>query len=98
MHTQSVTDAGSLAYNMNELEYVDGYVYANQWQLPYIFKIDPSNGEVVAKINLMELWNRVKGEDPHADVPNGIAYDNASKKIYITGKRWPNLYEIQFSK
>src|ERR1700733_7740592 len=40
LHTQSVTDAGSLAYNMNELEYIDGYVYANQWQLPYIFKID----------------------------------------------------------
>ena len=45
MHTQSVTDAGSLAYNMNELEYIDGFVYANQWQLPYIFKIDPSNGD-----------------------------------------------------
>jgi glutaminyl-peptide cyclotransferase len=98
LHTQSVTDAGSLAYNMNELEYIDGYVYANQWQLPYIFKIDPSNGQVVAKINLMELWNRVKEKDLHADVPNGIAYDSASKKIFITGKRWPDLYEIQFSK
>lgn len=98
LHTQSVTDAGSLAYNMNELEYINGYVYANQWQLPYIFKIDPANGQVVAKVNLMELWNRVKEKDQHADVPNGIAYDSASKKIYITGKRWPELYEIQFSK
>ena len=98
LHTQSVTDAGTLAYNMNELEYIDGFVYANQWQLPYIFKINPSNGEVVAKINLTELWNRVKEKDQHADVPNGIAFDSTSKKIYITGKRWPELYEIQFSK
>jgi len=98
LRTQSVTDGGSLAYNMNELEYIDGYVYANQWQLPYIFKIDPNSGQVTAKADLTEIWNRIKVKDPLADVPNGIAYDNDSKKIYITGKKWPELYEVQFGK
>jgi glutamine cyclotransferase len=98
LRTQGVTDAGSLAYNLNELEYIDGYVYANQWQLPYIFKIDPTSGQVVAKADLTSLWDRIKAKDPYADVPNGIAYDAATKKIYITGKKWPELYEIQFSK
>ncbi|MFI5187199.1 MAG: glutaminyl-peptide cyclotransferase [Chitinophagales bacterium] len=94
----AVTDAGTLGYNLNELEYIDGYLYANQWQLPYILKIDPSNGQVVAKIDLSDLWNSIKQKDSHADVLNGIAYDSASKKIYVTGKWWPELYEVQFSK
>jgi len=98
IRTQGVTDAGNLAYNINELEYIDGYVYANQWQLPYIYKIDPANGQVMAKADLNEIWNRIKIKDAQADVPNGIAYDSATKKIYITGKLWPELYEIEFGK
>jgi glutamine cyclotransferase len=98
LRTQSITEAGSLAYNLNELEYIDGFIYANQWQKPYILKIDPSSGTIVAKSDLLDIWNRVKIKDPSADVPNGIAYDADTKKIYITGKNWPELYEIQFSK
>jgi len=93
-----VTDAGALGYNLNELEYIDGYIYANQWQLPYILKIDPSNGVVVAKVDLTDIWNRLRQKDPKAEVLNGIAYDAATKKIYVTGKNWPELYEVQFSK
>lgn len=93
-----VTDAGALGYNLNELEYIDGYIYANQWQLSYILKIDPSNGVVVGKIDLTDIWNRVKQKDPKAEVVNGIAYDPDSKKIYVTGKNWPELFEVQFSK
>ena len=93
--TQTVTEAGSLAYNLNELEYIDGFIYANQWQQPYIMKIEPGSGSVVGKIDLTDIWNRVKAKDPVADVPNGIAFDSASKKIYITGKKWPELYEVQ---
>lgn len=93
--TQSVTEGGSLAFNLNELEFINGYIYANQWQYPYIFKIDPSSGNIVGKIDLTDVWERVKAKDPLADVPNGIAYDSTNKKIYITGKRWPELYEIQ---
>lgn len=98
LRTQSITEGGSLSYNLNELEYIDGYIYANQWQAPYILKIDPGSGTIVGKIDLTDVWNRVKAKDPIADVPNGIAYDTASKKIYITGKRWPELYEIELSK
>ena len=94
----AVTDAGALGYNLNELEYIDGYIYANQWQLSYILKIDPANGHVVAKIDLTDIWNSIQRKDPNADVPNGIAYDEATKKIYITGKKWPDLYEVQFTK
>jgi glutamine cyclotransferase len=93
----SVTDSGALGYNLNELEYIDGYIYANQWQLPYILKIDPSNGQVVAKADLTDIWNQIQKKDPNAEVLNGIAYDDSTKKIYITGKKWPDLYEIQFS-
>ncbi|MCC7400893.1 MAG: glutaminyl-peptide cyclotransferase [Chitinophagaceae bacterium] len=97
LKTQAVTEGGSLTHNLNELEFIDGFVYANQWQYPYILKIDPASGKVVAKGDLNDMWNRVKAKDPEADVPNGIAYDPATKKIYVTGKLWPNLYEIQFA-
>ncbi|HVT87100.1 MAG TPA: glutaminyl-peptide cyclotransferase [Chitinophagaceae bacterium] len=96
LKTQEITEGGSLSHNLNELEYIDGFVYANQWQYPYVLKIDPADGKVVGKADLNDMWNRVKAIDPEADVPNGIAYDSATKKIYVTGKLWPNLYEIQF--
>jgi glutaminyl-peptide cyclotransferase len=93
----TVTEAGGASYNLNELEYIDGFIYANQYTLPYIFKIDPATGVVVAKADITEAWNRNKKINPNADVPNGIAYDAATKKVYITGKWWPEMYEVQFS-
>lgn len=98
LRTQSITEAGSLSYNLNELEYIEGYIYANQWQAPYIFKIDPGSGVIVGKIDLTDVWNRVKANYPLVDVPNGIAYDTASKKLFITGKKWPELYQIELSR
>lgn len=95
LRTQSVTEGGSLSFNLNELEYIDGFIYANQWQYPYIFKIDPASGNIIGKIDLTNVWDQVRAKDPVADVPNGIAYDSSKKKIYVTGKRWPELYEIQ---
>lgn len=95
---QEVSESGSLAFNLNELEFIDGFVYANQWNLPYILKIDPATGLVDAKADVSELWSRVKQKQPQADVPNGIAYDEASGKLYITGKRWPELYEVDLSR
>lgn len=97
LKTQTVTDTGSPSFNLNELEFIDGFVYSNQYQYPYIFKINPATGQIVAKVDLNKIWDRVKAIDPKADVPNGIAYDTATKKIYITGKLWPELYEVQFS-
>jgi glutamine cyclotransferase len=97
LRKQAVTESGSLSYNLNELEYIDGYVYANQYEAPYIFKIDPASGFIVAKADLTDMWRRIKAIDPTAEVPNGIAYNPETKKIYVTGKLWPELYEIQFS-
>jgi glutamine cyclotransferase len=97
LKSQTVTESGSPTFNLNELEFIDGFIYANQYEYPYIFKIDPATGVVVAKADLTRMWNRIKAVDPRADVPNGIAYDADSKKIYITGKWWPELYEVQFS-
>jgi glutaminyl-peptide cyclotransferase len=93
----TVTETGTPSFNINELEYVNGFIYANQWNMPYIFKIDPATGVIVAKADVTEAWNRNKKLNPNADVPNGIAYDAATKKIYITGKWWPEMYEVQFS-
>jgi glutaminyl-peptide cyclotransferase len=95
LRTQGVTERGSLSYNLNELEYINGYIYANQWQSPYILKIDPASGEIVAKIDLSETCNKIKNRYPKAEFLNGIAYDPDTKKIYVTGKYWPELYEIQ---
>lgn len=97
LHTVGILENGNSVFNLNELEFIDGFVYANQWQYPYILKIDPQLGIVVAKYDLTELWNRIRLKDPNADVPNGIAYDETTKKIYITGKRWPELYEVHLS-
>jgi glutamine cyclotransferase len=91
----SIMEGNSNTFNLNELEYIDGFVYANQYQYPYILKIDPAAGRVVAKYDLNDMWNRVKAINPEVDVPNGIAYDLTTKKIYVTGKYWPEMYEIQ---
>lgn len=91
----SIMEGNNPTYNLNELEYIDGYVYANQYEYPYILKIDLAAGIVVAKYDLNEMWKKVKAMKPDADVPNGIAYDNVTKKIYVTGKYWPELYEIR---
>jgi glutaminyl-peptide cyclotransferase len=96
LKTQSVTEGSSPSFNINELEYINGFIYANQYTYPYIFKINPATGQIVAKADLTQMWDRIKAIDPDADVPNGIAYDEATKKIYITGKLWPELYEVQF--
>ena len=98
MKTLFVRDENGPVMYLNELEYIDGYIYANQWQAPYIFKIDPGSGNIIGKIDVTNIWNRVKAKDPQADVPNGIAYDTSSKKIFITGKKWPELYEIELGK
>ncbi|HMX78629.1 MAG TPA: glutaminyl-peptide cyclotransferase, partial [Chitinophagaceae bacterium] len=81
--TQTVTENGSPAHDINEMEFINGFIYANQYQQAYILKIDPATGIVVAKTDVTNLWNRIKASDPDADVPNGIAYDADTKKTYI---------------
>lgn len=92
-----VTDAGGPAYNINELEFINGFIYANMWQTSYILKIDPATGKVVAKADLSAIKERMMAKAPYIEPGlNGIAYNPETKKIYITGKLWPELYEVQF--
>ncbi|HUR10821.1 MAG TPA: glutaminyl-peptide cyclotransferase [Flavitalea sp.] len=95
-HLISVTDNNGPVANLNELEYINGFIYANQWQTPYILKIDPGSGRVVGKMYLDNVYNDVLSKNPGSDYLNGIAYDSATQKIYITGKLWPLIYEIKF--
>lgn len=97
LRTLSVTEDGGLNANLNELEAINGFIYANQWQYNYILKIDPASGKVVAKMDLSSLAQRAKAKYAGADVLNGIAYNESDGKIYVTGKDWPELYEISFS-
>jgi len=92
----SIMEGNSQTFNLNELEYIDGFVYANQYQYPYILKIDPVAGRVVAKYDVTDLWKKAQAINPDVDYPNGIAYNEITKKIYLTGKLWPQLYEVQF--
>jgi len=91
----SIMEGNSQTFNLNELEYIEGFVYANQYQYPYILKIDPVAGKVVAKYDVTNLWKRAQAIKPDVDYPNGIAYNEITKKIYVTGKLWPEMYEIQ---
>jgi glutaminyl-peptide cyclotransferase len=91
-----VTDNNGPVSNINELELIKGYLYANQWQTNYILKIDTSSGKVVGKLDLDSVVGEVRNKFPGAEVLNGIAYDSTSGKVYITGKLWPNIFEIKF--
>lgn len=91
-----VTDNNGPVSNINELELIKGFLYANQWQTNYILKIDPASGKVVARLNLDSLEGQAKAKYPGAEVLNGIAYDSTSGKVYVTGKLWPEIYEIKF--
>ena len=95
LRSQSVTAGGELLGNLNELEYIEGLIYANQWGSPYIFKIDPNDGQVKGRIDLSQVVAKLGFVNDGNKVLNGIAYDADTKKIYITGKMWPELYEIQ---
>ena len=88
---------GSPLGNINELEYVDGFIYANIWQSDYIVKIDLEKRKVVARYDFSNLRNQYLAGDTNAEVLNGIAYNPKTKNFYITGKNWPLLFEIKFN-
>ena len=96
VRTLSVRDNNGYVGGVNELELIKGYIYANQYTTNYILKIDPNSGMVVGKLNLDSLVNDARAKYSGAEVLNGIAYDSASGKVLITGKLWPNIYEIKF--
>ena len=94
--TLGVTDNNGPVPNINEMEFIKGYVYANQWLTDYILKIDTGSGKVVGRLDLSPLKKEAKMKYPFAEEANGIAYDSETNKIYVTGKLWPTIYEIQF--
>lgn len=96
--TITVTDGNMKIKEVNELEFVNGYIYANVWQTNWIVKIDPSTGRVVSKIDFSPLGNEIRATDPNADVLNGIAYDKNSRAFLITGKLWPKSYLVRIPK
>lgn len=77
---------------LNELEYIDGRVYANIWLKEKVAIINPENGQVTGWIDLEGLKEQ---GNPNADVLNGIAYDQEGDRLFVTGKLWSNLYEIE---
>lgn len=91
--TLSVRDAGRPVSNLNELEWIEGEIWANVWMTDRIARISPNTGDVTAWIDLSTLYPLAQRLPP-ADVLNGIAYDGATRRIYITGKKWPRLYQI----
>jgi len=94
--TLPVKENGFAKENLNELEFINGFIYANIWLTNDIVKIDPATGNVIARINLTALSYNVKNFHPYALEMNGIAYDPKNDKIYVTGKAWPKIYEIKF--
>jgi len=94
--TRQVFDNISPVYQINELEYIDGFIFANVYGSDVILKIDPANGHVKGRMNLPGLIKQYsKGFSPDDnEVLNGIAWDSTSKKLYITGKHWPKMFEL----
>jgi glutamine cyclotransferase len=79
---------------LNELEYINGEIWANIWMTDLIARIDPVSGKVLSYIDLKDLLPK-SDRNAETDVLNGIAYDSATKRIFVTGKRWPKLFEIK---
>jgi glutamine cyclotransferase len=90
-----VTDDNGPVKNLNELEYIEGFVFANVWQTNLILKIDPNTGKVVGRIDLSKLASDARKASPQVDVLNGIAWHPETKSVLVTGKNWPNIYILK---
>jgi glutaminyl-peptide cyclotransferase len=90
-----VVDKGSPVQNLNELEYIHGEIYANVWMTDRIARISPATGHVIGWIDLTGLLSGA--ERRGTDVLNGIAYDAKQNRLFVTGKRWPKLFEIRLT-
>jgi glutamine cyclotransferase len=91
-----VYDNEKLVDKLNELEYIDGEIWANIWMTDQIARIDPVSGKVLGYINLKDLLPK-SDRTTDTDVLNGIAYDAVTKRIFVTGKFWPKLFEIKLT-
>ena len=92
--TIAVVDGRSAINELNELEYVQGEIYANIWHANRIARIDPQSGSVVGWIDMTGILALGEVSDEEA-VLNGIAYDETNRRLFVTGKLWPKLFEIR---
>ncbi|MEW6742083.1 MAG: glutaminyl-peptide cyclotransferase [Planctomycetota bacterium] len=92
-----VRSRGAPLEGLNELEYVRGEIYANVFQTDFIVRISPESGKVIGIIDLAGLLP-AELKTPSVDVLNGIAYDAASDRLFVTGKNWPRLFEIRLQR
>jgi len=90
----TVTANGQPVTRLNELEYVKGEIYANIWTTDEVVRIDPATGQVVGSIDFSGLL-APEDRDRTTDVLNGIAYDPAGDRLWVTGKNWPKLFEVR---
>lgn len=90
----TVTDKTKPIKDLNELEFINGEIFANVWQQNKIARIDPKTGKVIAWIDLSELVPP-EHKDSEQAVLNGIAYDAKNDRLFVTGKLWPKIYEIK---
>jgi glutamine cyclotransferase len=97
INTINVHDAEGPVKNLNELEYINGSIYANIWFSTKIAIINSASGQVEAYIDLEEIAQQYTTKDFDA-VLNGIAYNTQTNQLYVTGKNWSNLYEIEINK
>jgi glutamine cyclotransferase len=84
---------------VNELEYIDGKLYANVYLQDTILVINPKTGAVLQRVDMKNLWplaNHPAGFDNEQNVLNGIAWDEKGKRLFVTGKKWPHLYQVKF--
>jgi glutaminyl-peptide cyclotransferase len=94
-HRIEVKLRGRAVPNVNELEWVKGEIFANVWQTNWILRIDPNSGNVVGVVDLKGLLKQTDIVPGQTDVLNGIAYDSKGDRLFVTGKNWPKLFEIQ---
>ena len=93
-HTIDVRDHGHRVTQLNELEFVEGELFANVWHTDRIARISPWNGNVLGWIDLTGLLSPIYQRSPEA-VLNGIAYDSRRKRLFVTGKLWPSVFQIR---
>lgn len=93
----TVTYGGRPVTRLNELEWIDGQVFANLWGQDLIVRIDPATGKVVGVIDLTDILPQAERADPSDDVLNGIAWDEVGRRLFVTGKNWPKLFEIRLT-
>jgi len=91
----TVNEHGRPVEKVNELEWVKGEIYANIWETNRIARINPTNGNIVGWIDCTGLLPDSERVEGYTDVLNGIAYDAAGDRLFVTGKRWPKLFEIR---